>query len=327
MKTKSYWFVVIGSALVAVGAAGWAWRESRLARDVAAARAMAVRATAANEARQRALETRLARATGEAEVLNKALAAAADAAKAREKSAAPAPALAPDQTSDGSGVNGRWVRAIRSDPTVQALQVAAERWRLETLFAPLCKSLGLTSEQREKFYGNLMTREAKIADVQAAADAQDISDLDELVGRLTMQANRECEAAQRELLGEENYRGWQEFSGAWVAREMVAGLAKVATTVGAPLSQRQAEALVPLLRGRIPSSQTNVIAQIEELHFDRMEAQIRAVLTDEQFALFKTTEPRTRTAVTRFSMPMHELIDRARAADAAGAPAPKQPGG
>jgi len=312
MKTKIILFVVIGCALVAVGAAGWARRENRMASEAVAAREWVVRAMAASEARQRACEERLARATSEAEALNNALAEAGAAAKAREKSVAPEPGKA----SDGSGVNGRWVRAIRSNPTVQALTVAAARWRFETQYAPLCRSLGLTPEQREKFYGNLMALEATITDVQAGADAQDISDLDEMVGRLTVQAHREFEAAQCELLGEENYRRTQEFAGATVAREMVRGLAKVATATGVPLSLPQAEALVPLLRGTT-KARDDEVAHFQDLDWTRVDAQVRAVLTDEQFVLFRTTEPPTRFSVSRFHVPLERLIDRAREADAA----------
>jgi hypothetical protein len=320
MKTKTRLAVVIGAVLTVVGAIGWAWRENRLAGEAAEARAAVVRTTVAGEARQRALEARSARAADEAEALKKTLAQLATAAKAQEKSAA----TSQGNAAAGAGVNGRWVRAIRSDPTVQALEVAASRWRFETQYAPLCRSLGLTPAQQEEFYGNLMVWEAKIADMKAAADAQEISDLDERVARLTMEAQRECEAAQRELLGEENFRRAQEFAAASVARQLVGGLAKVATAAGVPLSLQQAEALVPLLRGS-PAAREDEIAHFRDLDWARIDTQVRAVLTDEQFVLYRTTEPVVRFPLSRFHVPLERLIDQARAADAAAATG--RPGG
>ena len=322
MKTKSPRSVIVLAGLILVGGGAWGWRENNVAREANASHALVARNTAVLASQQRVIDARLTRATVEAEELNKTLAQFSAAAKAREKLAAPTSS----KTSDGVAVNGRWVRALRSDPTIQALQVARSRWRLETQFAQLCRNLGLTPAQQEKFYDNLMAWETKIADTQAAADAQDIADTDGSVVQLVAQISRECEAAQRELLGEEDYRQWREFAAASIVREMVGGLAKVCTAVGVPLSEKQAEALVPLLRGGTPPPRDNQTTNIESLNWTRMDAAVRAVLTDEQFALFKTTEPSIRSAVTRFSTPLHELIDRARKADADAAGSPR-PGG
>jgi hypothetical protein len=322
MKTKSARSAIVLAGLILIGGGAWGWREHNVAREANASRALVARNTAVLASQQRVIDARLTRATVEAEELNKTLAQFSAAAKAREKLVAPPSA----KTSDGVDVNGRWVRALRSDPTIQALQVARSRWRLETQFAPLCRNLGLTPAQQEKFYDNLMAWETKIADTQAAADAQDIADTDGTVAHLVAQISRECEAAQRELLGEEDYRRWREFAATSIVREMVGGLAKVCTAVGVPLSVQQAEALVPLIRGGTLPPRENQTANIKSLDWTRMDAAVRGVLTDEQFALFKTTEPSMRSAVTRFSTPLHELIDRAREADAAAAGSPR-PGG
>jgi hypothetical protein len=322
MKTRAQQRFVLLMALLLAGTGAWSWRENEWSRATAKARDVAVQKTAMLASQQRDFETRLANTRCEAEELKKALAQLSAATKAREKLASATSA----RTSSAVRVNGRWVRAIRSDPTVQALQVAASQWRLEAQFAPLCRMLGLTPEQREKFYSNLMVRETRIADVQAATDAQDIADTDDTAGRLVAEISREFDAAQRELLGEENYRRYAEFIMKSMGREMVTGLAKVCTAVGVSLSQQQTEALVPMLHGGTLSPQGDVSTDIEHWDWARMDAAVRTVLTDEQFALFRTTEPSTRSSLTRFSMPLNQLIDRAREADAI-ASGTKRPGG
>ncbi|MEO6245657.1 MAG: hypothetical protein ABIQ12_09485 [Opitutaceae bacterium] len=235
-----------------------------------------------------------------------------------------------EKSSATTGKNGSWVRAIRSDPTVQALQLATGRSRLETQFEPLCRSLGLTAQRREKFYANLMERDAKIADVQAATDAMDIGDDDNIMERLFREPMAACETAQRELLGEEGYRQAMEYLALAPAREMVRGLAVVATAAGVALSSQQMEQLVPLLRGPVGRSGADAFMVLENLDWTRLDASVRTVLTNEQFALFQRSEPSLRSSPSRFMRPLEQLIDRAREADAAEDAAkalPKRPSG
>ena len=70
---------------------------------------------------------------------------------------------------------------------------------------------------------------------------------------------------------------------------------------------RHHDELVPLLRVQIPPQPESQITSFKDLDWPQIDARVRAVLTDEQLALFRTTELVTRLAVTRFAINIREF--------------------
>lgn len=320
---KTHCRIATGIAIVALGAAGWAWREHERMLEAERAEDVLKREGGQWQATRQAQEFQLARAECAVEELKASLKTLEREVRPGEKKDMAASANAPK----GTGKNGSWVHAIRSDPEVQALEVATARGRMETQFGLFCKKLGLPPAQQEKFYENLMTREARVADVRAAGEAKDIADTDEIMSRLTMEAFTVCDTAQRELLGEAGYNQMKDYVAALPAREMVSGLAVVTTAAGIPLSPEQMERLVPLLREKTPAENFGMIVKEEDSSWERMDTVVRGVLTDEQFTLFKTVELRGTSVLSRFMKPLYDAIEQGRQADAAAAGGARPGGG
>ncbi len=222
MTTRAFFNGSAWLGLGVLGVAVVAWNAHQAARAATAACATAVRNEAALAAQAWSWRVRLARAECDAETAREELAKLTARAVAEEKAMAPAEAKP-----TGAGTTDPWVRALRRDPVVQALQIATRRGRLEASYAPMFKRLGLTPERAEKFMSNVMALEERFADLSAAAEVKDLDDSDEAIARLRGQAMKECEVAQREVLGADDYQRVVDFQRTMPVRESVGGLAAV----------------------------------------------------------------------------------------------------
>jgi hypothetical protein len=208
------------------------------------------------------------------------------------------------------------------DPKVQNLSFASMRVSLAAKYAYLFRTLGLSSEQSEKFLDITLKRVEQGVDLGAAVRAQGLSVDDPMVDKLGLQMRQECETAQRELLGEAGFRQLQDFERTADMRELVRSMAGAATVAGTPFTPQQAEQLIQVLANANDKYRSGGKASVQNTDWGAVEAPARAILSETQYAFLQLSSRRlTRQA--------DDLIGRAIKADAASAAAPaaKAPGG
>ncbi len=310
MTTRAFLSGSMWLVLAALGVAVVAWNASQAARAATEARAIAVRNEAALAAQAWSWRVRLARVECDAETAREELAELAARAVAEEKAMAPVEAKL-----TGASMTDPWVRALRRDPVVQALQIAARRGRLEASYAPMFKRLGLGPERAEKFMSNVMALEERFTDLNAAAEAKDLDDNDEAIARLRGRAMKECEVAQRELLGADDYQRVVDFMLTMPVRESVGGLAAVMTAAGVPMTAQQAEQLAEVIMRDGGPAMHDSRLPVSEVDWPQVDRSARAILSEAQLAIFQTTEPNTSVMNSRFAGRLERLIDQAREAE------------
>jgi hypothetical protein len=208
------------------------------------------------------------------------------------------------------------------DPRVQNLSFASMRVSLASKYAYLFRTLGLSSEQSEKFLDITLKRVEQGVDLGAAVRAQGMSADDPVVDKLGLQMRQECETAQRELLGEAGFRQLQDYERTADMRELVRSTASAATVAGTPFTPPQAEQLIQVLANANDKYRSGGKASVQNTDWDAVEAPARALLSEAQYAFLQLSS-------RRLSRQADDLIGRARKADAASAAAPaaKAPGG
>ena len=211
---------------------------------------------------------------------------------------------------------------IKEDPKVQNLALASTRVSLAAKYALLFRSLDLSSAQSEKFLDITLKRLEQNEDLVTVVRAQGLSVDDPVVDKLGLEMRQECEAAQRELLGEAGFRQLQDYERTADMRDLVRSMAGAATVAGTPFTPQQAEQLIQALANANSAYRNGGKASVQNTDWDAVEAPARAILSDGQYAFLQLSS-------RRLSRQADDLIDRARKAEAAsaGAPAAKAPGG
>lgn len=306
--------VILG--VVAIGAGVWAWRESWRRHEIDAARITLVRKQAAVVARSSSLEARKTAAAARTEESRNALRKSS--ADVRDGGR---PAEAKKKAPTGADATSPWERAVRRDPVQQALEVAVMRARQTVQFRSLFRELGLSPAQQEMFLQNRVTWAERVADVQAATEAMELSDKDPAVVRMMEQAFQEFAAAQRALLGEAGLQRTTDFERSMPVREAVQDLAGATLAVGEPLTWQQAEKIAQVLVDDAKLTTHSASATPSDVNWERVDAQVRTILNDAQFAVFQTTEPKMEGVGARYMARLRNLIVQAQRAEAKAASA------
>ena len=316
--------ILVATCLLVAVSAGVTWHQEGQGRETERAFAVVVRKRVATEAKLRHEATRLAAAEKTCAELQTAFEAAQKA-----KDAASAAAEAQKTVSVPKARN--FLERLLKEPEMQNLQLASSRMELANTYAPLFRRLNLTPEQITRFQDNALERMAHNTDSGTAMRAQGLSQDDPVLEKLREQAEAEYLQSQRTLLGETGYRQFQEYERTADARDVVRGLAGAAAVAGLPFGAQQAEQLTQVLANASSSYRSGQSAELDEIDWAIVDAQVQTILSESQLKLFQTTEPHGPYGMgSRFLLRMNRLIDEARKADmAAGAatPAAKTPGG
>jgi hypothetical protein len=208
------------------------------------------------------------------------------------------------------------------DPKVQNLSFASTRVHLAAKYAPLFRTLGLSSAQSEGFLDITLKRLEQNEDLVAVVRAQGLSVDDPVVDKLGLQMRQECETAQRELLGEAGFRQLQDYERTADMRELVRSMAGAATVADVPFTPQQAEQLIQVLANANDKYRSGGKTSVQNTDWNAVEAPARAILSEAQYSLLPLSS-------RRLAHQADDLIDRARKSDAASAAASaaKAPGG
>lgn len=211
--------------------------------------------------------------------------------------------------------------ALRNDPALQADYLASERIDLGNRYGPLLSQLGLSSEQAARFK-DLMTAHAQ-AVLQIRLAALPGAAVDPNAGVPSREAADEfLHAAQVALLGDAGYRQLQQYDRLLPVRDEVTTLAGSLALTEAPLGSSQAEQLVQIIANASRAYQNGGNADTpmpgngelltplmlahrsieENIDWDSVLNQARAVLSSDQFELFSNQVGRNRNVVRLYNL-------------------------
>lgn len=308
---------VLVCLLVAGISAGVAWRG---AGSIRAADAEQTGFTAKNTELQTSLRQVLEQATA-AESREHELKLALEAARAKLEAArrsAPS-AIAREKDAKG-GDTGRLSpqQAIANDPTLQALSLAARRATLERAYGPLFRSLGLRAAEAEKFCAILIRSDEQAQDLAISIQTGRLSAKDPAVASFRRKGEEELRAAQQELLGPAGFAQLQEYNRVRDAREAVQKFAGAAALADVPMTDDQAKRLTEAFAAASESYQKGGRVDWRRLNWTVADANIAAVLSPAQLALFQRIEP-LGGGISRWMGILDQRMDLARQGNTAGA--------
>jgi hypothetical protein len=143
------------------------------------------------------------------------------------------------------------------------------RARLDASYAALFKSLGLPSEQLDKFKNLLVEKQLAVADVMASAMSQGLNPRDPqnrtAVSEMVDESNREIDDNIRQVLGDQAYSNYKTYEQTLPERNTASQLAQRLSYTNTPLQDYQSDALVKILasnpagRNDMPSGLANVM--------------------------------------------------------------------
>ena len=220
---------------------------------------------------------------------------------------------------------------IRNEPDAEAFYLESRRSQLAAKYGPLLRSLGLRAEAAAKFQDIYIKREEAQMDLADVLRTKGTQESGAAVAKLMAAAEAEYEAAQRELMGEAGYRQLQDYERTSSMRGMVSAIAGVAAVEHVPFSAAQADALVRTIAETSLGYRNGGFATISDIDWETVDAQARAILSPEQFDVYRTMDPGpTRGGLLQNRM--YALVDSAKRAEAkqvapAAAAPPKPPGG
>lgn len=205
--------------------------------------------------------------------------------------------------------------ALMNDPKLQALWLNSGRARLAQEYGPLFTALALTPAQAERFVALAIKRQEQLMDLAGAAQTQG-AESKQAVAALQQKANEECQAAQAELLGADDFRRMQEHERSAQIRSTVDAFVGAAVLAGEPISAVQAGQLTAALANATSRFAAGGRADVMTINWDAADARARQILTPAQFALFSTTAPISGGA-SRWNVQLEAAIARAKERDAA----------
>jgi hypothetical protein len=295
MKTSTRKTIGRSALALAVGlgsVAFWAMR-SKVAteRRLMASRAEGERLSAAWRARQERA------ATSEATVDANVAAPVAPAAAA--KPAFPPRTLGPGLTD-----------LARDNPQLWTEFIQAKRIEMGRFFLPVMQRLNLTPAQRERVKDILADELARGADINTAGNAQGLPFEDPALAKLRADSNAQRKRELTDVLGTAGLKEFEDFERATPLRGAVNGFA-VQVARSAPLTSQQADQLERALAQANAAYQRGEHGLAEAVDWDEADRSARAILTPQQFEIWKLGVAHNSFGGARIEQELHRVYDRA----------------
>ena len=210
--------------------------------------------------------------------------------------------------------------AVESDTKLQALYLDSERRSLGIRYGPFFQSLGLSTEQAEKFEAAEMAAIERTVDIKAAALLKGFDLSDPAVAALLQQSNTQLLAAQTTLLGTEGCEQLQNYERTLPVRGFVNDISGDLAFSETPLTPQQGDQLVQLLLNANAGYQAGGVASPPRLTDDYMslmasrslaqestdwnsiQGQARELLSDTQFAVLGARIEENQTMVQLYNL-------------------------
>jgi RNA polymerase sigma factor (sigma-70 family) len=186
---------------------------------------------------------------------------------------------------------------LSAHPEAPTLVTTEIRANMIKNYAPLFKSLGLSSDQIEQFLDLMVREQAGLrwdSDTQSPIGEFDIGDLSKV----------ERENKLHELLGDDGYHSYQEFDRTRTARELAAQLGSSAYFTAAPLTTVQASQLVQILSQSSADYQQGKSVSASSIEWDAAITRAQDVLSASQLVALGDLRDQN-----LFSQEMHQAIN------------------
>lgn len=304
------------NAWLAITAAGIAGLAIWASQKAAAARSARTALVVLSQDRAR-LDGKLDEAGQRLAVADEAHARAKTALEALQKSAGPAPA-APKSQATAPRRSLSITELIRHEPDAEVLFLAAQRSELAVRYGPLCRQLGLSTEQAAAFQDNYIGRVEARMDLADVVRTQGKSASGGAVEALEREAETAYASKQRALLGESGYQQLQDYDRTSSIRGMVGAIAGAAVLEQAPFTPDQADRLVRAIANASESYRRGGVVNSADVDWEIVDQQARTILSPAQFAVFNSMDPGP-TRAGLLQTRMYSLVARATAAERAAA--------
>lgn len=323
MRPRVYQWCARGAALLAAAALGLVWRANHATDAARDELARLATQRSALEARARTLSSKqreLELATAQARLALAQLDASA------KRSAAAPPAISHDHGTDPlsdplatppntTAKATLWEHLSRRDPEMQAIQLAADRAKFVTTYGPFFKTAQLTPDRIDRLTELMAQRAARDSDLLATIEAKGLSEDDPAIRALRDRTEDDFQAAQRQLLGEDGYRRFDEYRSADLVRDTVRSLATNAAALDIPLSPQQAEQLTQAIVQSAAAARPNEFVKLSTIDWERVENSAKTILTSQQMTLLTQSGASVHGHQSRFNLRLTRLINAAREAD------------
>lgn len=211
--------------------------------------------------------------------------------------------------------------ALRDNPALRSQYLTSERINLEARYGPLLGQLGLSPEQTSRFKDILAAHTQELLEIRLAAlpgaTAEPKADVSSRNA-----AEERLRAAESELLGDTGYQQLQQYERLLPVRYEVDALAGSLALTDAPLGSGQANQLLQIIANASEAYQKGGSADTpmpgngeqltplmlahasiaENIDWNSVLAQARAVLSPAQFELFSNQIGRNQTVVRLYNL-------------------------
>lgn len=279
---------LLGVAAVLVLAAGMAWRfeQDRVQADATRA-AASQELFEINAAIVRESERLQALAREKAELVATASSRENARQGAASESAAATPKTAAETFSD-------FLRQTKDDhqrPESQLRALEHERARLDEKYGVFARWSEISPEQFARLKEIRLRQVEQDWDVVGAANAQGLPLSDPVVVQLRGEIVQASERALGELLGDAGIARLKDYERTASLRTIVGKVAGAATLAGVPLSPQQAEQLLLVMAQASANYQRGWAADVSDIDWTAVEANVGAVLGPEQRGFMSSIEP------------------------------------
>ena len=212
-------------------------------------------------------------------------------------------------------------RAKNATVSWQIPMTPEERRRCTYIYQSLFQELGLSAAQIKTFVDLAMQRQEREMEFNTLFNDRVIAARDPLVDGYRQEFMAQQGAAFRELLGAAGYEKFQDYNRTTSAREVVTALAGTAVQAGMAFSPEQLERFVQVIADcYVPGGSRQVYpdglyvsSQFDPIDWDRADWRLRPLMTDAEWALFKTQAPTS----GRFAHQFQTAVWKAKEAEAA----------
>ena len=265
-------FVIMIAAMALIGAGALSWSNLRAAADARAESRRLSEQSAALEREFHALATRRASVDNHTK---SASPAAAKAAASMQVNSPSTPHVAPPDAST----------LMAQNPALRDLFQRYTQAQLGFQFRPFYHAAKLSPEMITRFQALILEQRQEDMDLASASRASDLTPED--AAKLRADQQRQHETQLRQLLGDDDYAHYQEFTRVQSMEAAVASVATLGAETGEPLTEAQGDRLLTILAKNSRSYQSGGQADEWTLDLPQLLIETEPILSPHQFAVLR----------------------------------------
>jgi hypothetical protein len=240
-----------------------------------------------------AAQTRLTQLTQETGTINSKIAAIRAASRLSQPKVDPKDSPSVHGTTPtANGFNPDISERLEKEPLFQSLFLAKQRASINERYGAFFQKLHLSSDRREAFLRIADDHDEQELDLNAVMKSEGLTMQDSAISSARVQIEQNFEHSIHTLLGEEEYREFQEYQRTTSLRGFMNGIVGGSVTVlHEPFTAQQTEQLIQAMAESSPSYRAGSFVTSSTIDWPQADAQAQRILTPTQFEYFRTLEP------------------------------------